>query len=289
MKKGLKLLLGLFGIVGCMMNISAQTCVDGPKKKINLQKAPDVIRLVSYNVGVFNKYIQDDYPLIANMIREIDADVVCLNELDSCATRTRGVFQLKHIANLMGEWDFFFGPAMPFQGGTYGEGIMVKESAIRKFFVPLPQAGGSEPRVLVVVELPDFVIATTHLDDISAAAQIEQVHVINRVMREYYGQSLKPVFLGGDLNADPDSKTLQELKKAWLVLSRTDIGTYPSDDPILCIDYFLQLDNGVICEVKNTHVLEHFESGDVRKASDHLPIMLDIQINYKIPSNKLGM
>ena len=31
----------------------------------------------------------------------------------------------------------------------------------------LPEAGGAEPRVLVVVELPDYVIATTHLDHVS--------------------------------------------------------------------------------------------------------------------------
>ena len=42
------------------------------------------IRLVTYNVGVFNKYIADDYPLVAGMMREIEADAVCLNELDSC-------------------------------------------------------------------------------------------------------------------------------------------------------------------------------------------------------------
>ena len=76
------------------------------------------------------------------MMREIGADAVCLNELDSCAVRTRGVFQLERVAGLMGGWDFCYGPAMPFQGGAYGEGVMTREPAVRKFFVPLPQAGG---------------------------------------------------------------------------------------------------------------------------------------------------
>ena len=55
----------------------------------------ETVRLVTYNAGTFNKYIADDYPLVAEMMREVGADAVCLNELDSCTTRTGGVFQLE--------------------------------------------------------------------------------------------------------------------------------------------------------------------------------------------------
>lgn len=61
----------------------------------------ETVRLVTYNAGTFNKYIADDYPLVAEMMREVGADAVCLNELDSCTTRTGGVFQLERIA---GPW-----------------------------------------------------------------------------------------------------------------------------------------------------------------------------------------
>lgn len=256
----------------------ARTAGSAPEGTEAPAKAPGVTRLVTYNVGVFNKYIRDDYRLVADMMREIGADAVCLNELDSCAVRTRGVFQLERVAGLMGGWDFCYGPAMPFQGGAYGEGVMTREPAVRKFFVPLPQAGGAEPRVLAVVELPRFVIATTHLDHVSAEAQVKQVREINRVMRERYGRSAKPVFLGGDLNAEPGSETLRELRRAWRVLSETDAGTYPSDGPTVCIDYFLQLDNGVACDVVDARVLDRFRAGDVSRASDHLPVMLDIKL-----------
>ena len=84
-----------------------------------------------------------------------------------------------------------------------------------------------QPRVLTVVELARYVIATTHLDHTSAAAQRDQVAVINRVMRERYAEASKPVFLGGDLNALPDSGTLRALQEAWTVLTPTDGGTYP--------------------------------------------------------------
>ena len=235
------------------------------------------VRLVTYNVGVFNKYVRDDYRLVAGLLREVRPDAVCLNELDSCTARTRGVFQLERIAGMMGGWDFRFGAAMPFDGGSYGEGVMTRERAVRKEAVALPEAGGAEPRVLVVVELPDYVIATTHLDHVSPEAQLEQVRTINREMMRRYGDSPKPVFLGGRSECrarfrDPPA-------------AGTDVagahpdrrGTYPSDEPEQCIDYLLQLRNGVRCEVTDARVLRRFGTGDVSRASDHLPVLLEVR------------
>ena len=79
-------------------------------------------------------------------------------------------------------------------------------------------------------------------------------------MRERYAEASKPVFLGGDLNALPDSGTLRALQEAWTVLTPTDGGTYPSHDPKKCIDYILQLDNGVSCETAGARVLHRFEA-----------------------------
>ena len=238
----------------------------------------ETVRLVTYNAGTFNKYIADDYPLVAEMMREVGADAVCLNELDSCTTRTGGVFQLERIARAMGGWDYRFGRAMPYRGGSYGVGVMTRERILDHVTVALPRGEGAEPRVLTVVELARYVIATTHLDHTSAAAQRDQVAVINRVMRERYAEASKPVFLGGDLNALPDSGTLRALQEAWTVLTPTDGGTYPSHDPKKCIDYILQLDNGVTCETVGARVLHRFEAGDAARASDHLPVLLEIRL-----------
>ena len=220
----------------------------------------ETVRLVTYNAGTFNKYIADDYPLVAEMMRE------------------GGVFQLERIARAIGGWDYRFGRAMPYRGGSYGVGVMTRERILDHFTVALPRGEGAEPRVLTVVELARYVIATTHLDHTSAAAQRDQVAVINRVMRERYAEASKPVFLGGDLNALPDSGTLRALQEAWTVLTPTDGGTYPSHDPKKCIDYILQLDNGVTCETAGARVLHCFGTGDVSRASDHLPVLLEIRL-----------
>ena len=244
-----------------------------PKKK-------GVTRLVTYNVGVFNKYVHDDYPMIVGMMQEIAADAVCMNELDSCTTRTGGVFQLGRVAELMGGWDCNYGAAMPYAGGKYGEGIVSREKAVRTFSVVLEKGAGAEPRVLVVSEFENFVLATTHLDHVSAEQQFVQAATINRIMQEEYGTSDKPVFLGGDMNATPDSETLRTLQTAWKVLTPGD-ATFSSRNPESCIDYIMQLRNGVSCKVVKARVLKEFRSGNVRDASDHLPVMLDVILPEK--------
>ena len=132
-------------------------------------KADGATRLVTYNVGVFTKYISDgSYQMIADMMTEGKADLVGISELDSCTVRTGRVFQLKKFAELMGkEWSYEYSRAMAYQGGAYGDGIASREKPVRTFAAPLPKGDGAEPRVMVVMEFEKYVFATTHLDHVS--------------------------------------------------------------------------------------------------------------------------
>ena len=240
----------------------------------------ETVRLVTYNAGTFNKYIADDYPLVAEMMREVGADAVCLNELDSCTTRTGGVFQLERIARAMGGWDYRFGRAMPYRGGSYGVGVMTRERILDHFTVALPRGEGAEPRVLTVVELARYVIATTHLDHVSSLAQAGQVDEINKVIEREFGGSKKPVFLGGDFNARPDSPTISKLKTDWTILTPHGASdfTHSSQAPDKCIDYILLWNgNGAKCEVVGTKIMLDFNKGDIKRASDHIPVLVDVK------------
>lgn len=96
-------------------------------------KSEGVTRLVSYNVGVFAKYAKSGYKMTARMMKELDADAVCMQELDSCTTRTKHVFQVKRFAELMG-WEYVYAKAMPYQGGYYGTGLACKDKNSEKIF-----------------------------------------------------------------------------------------------------------------------------------------------------------
>ena len=87
--------------------------------------------------------------------------------------------------------------------------------------------------------------------------------------------------LGGDMNATPSSETGKLLQKDWEILTITGFGTFPSDNPSKCIDYIMQLKGTPKCEVVGSQILRWFKSGDVTKASDHLPVMLDIKLPAK--------
>lgn len=244
-----------------------------PKKK------QGAIRLVSYNVGIFNKYIADDYELVAEMVKEMEADVVCLNELDSCTNRTRKVFQAKRIAEQIGEWHYCFGPAIEYDDGKYGEGLITKQEPIKQYYIPLPQNIGAEARVLAVMEFEEYVVASTHLDHVSAQAREVQAKTISEEMIKRYGDSNKRVFLGGDMNAAPETNVIDIFKKEWTILTGTSGRsnyTFSTMDPKACIDYIMMLNNGANVEVIHSQVITALKAGDVTQASDHFPVLLEV-------------
>ena len=57
----------------------------GSEEKAYYPKAAGSFRIMSYNVGNFSKYLpfNDNIDMIASMIKESEADVVALNEIDS--------------------------------------------------------------------------------------------------------------------------------------------------------------------------------------------------------------
>ena len=93
---------------------------------------------MTYNVGAICKFIGEDFTkednvkLIAEIVKESQADIVAYQELDSCNTRN-DYFQLEALAKATGEdWGYFYGPAIDYRGGKYGTGIAAnKKKAIK--------------------------------------------------------------------------------------------------------------------------------------------------------------
>lgn len=245
------------------------------------KKANGTIRIMSYNVGVFNKYLKDGYQEVANIIKEADADVMLFQELDSCATRTGGVYQLKQICSLLGkEWDYHYGAGLlKFQGGKYGVGIAADKAAKAKAAKNLNNYNDGERRGLAVLEFDNYVIGSTHLG-LKDEAQINQLKEITDFMKEKYGNSNKPILLGGDLNAASDFALIPELKKDWKILSTTSTATYSTEQDKYCIDYILVLNNSAASkvEVVNSKVVREAKSANVKTASDHYPVYVDVKI-----------
>lgn len=236
------------------------------------------LTLVQYNVGVFNKSDGSSIDVIARAVKEMDADAVTLNELDSCAIRTGGVYQLEAFARVMGGWNHHYASAMPFQGGAYGVGIASDPSLkiVRTGKVSLPRINGYEPRAMAVVEYEDFILASTHLD-LTPESRLAQVEVINHYMDSVYRDAVKPIFIGGDFNCEPDSEPILLMKKSWTILSVTSF-TYPSDNPRTCIDYIFVRPQGHKVTMRRAEVPSSLESVGLDVASDHLPVVVTLDV-----------
>ena len=240
------------------------------------------LRLAHYNVGAFNKTSESSVDVIADMMTEIGADVVSVNEVDSCATRTGQVDQLAKLAEKMGDWGCHYTPAMPFQGGAYGVGITYNPqlNLVKKDRVGLPELSGTEPRVLAVAEFEDFVFATCHLDYKNEETQLGQIAVINEYVDSVYGSADKPFFLCGDFNCKPESTPISVMQETWTLISATDL-TYPAVNPRKCIDFIFVRPGKTQVKVVGSKVYTDFTTGNVETASDHLPVVADVVIIKK--------
>lgn len=202
-----------------------------------------------------------DYDRTANVIIKNQPDVVALQELDSMTGRSGRKYQLGELANRTNYYPIF-GKAIDYDGGGYGVGMLVKEKPLNTKKIPLP---GEEPRVLLIVELENYVIACTHLD-LEEEARLASIPLIIEEAQRWQ----KPFILAGDWNDNPNSQVLKELKKYFTINSGNDF-TFPADEPNECIDYVATFNN---CQVKTLESVVI----DEPEASDHRPLLVKLQL-----------
>lgn len=236
------------------------------------REEPRHLTLMSYNVGVFSKYVEDATPGVARLILDQGATLVGLSELDSCNAR-HNVFQAEALARALGqEWEYHFTRAIPFRGGAYGDGVVSSKPILSRFRIALPQGEGAEARSVAVVETEDCVFASTHLDHVSSVAAMEQMRMINDWFTVVYSGYDKPVFLCGDFNVLPESEVIALAKESWTLLSGTEV-TFSTEKPSSCIDYVFALKEALPVEVEQCQVLRE----GTATLSDHFPILLTVK------------
>ena len=220
------------------------------------------VSVMSYNVRhCAGMDLVLDYDRTAAVIIQQQPDVVALQELDSMTARSEQHDQLGELARRT-QYHPVFGGAIEFDGGQYGVGILSHEIPLSMIRIPLP---GEEPRVLLVVELQDYVIACTHLD-LEEKQRLASVPLIMKEAQRWQ----KPFILAGDWNDIPDSELIEEMTKFFNIHSSID-ATYPADKPTECIDYIATFNNWTV-EVLESHVINE------PAASDHRPIVARLQL-----------
>ena len=227
------------------------------------------LKLMSYNIrnakGMDNvRNVQR----IVNVINNEAPDVVAVQELDSMTTRSSQTFVLAEITERT-QMHASYAPAIDFQGGKYGIGILSKDKPLDIQTYPLP--GREEKRMLMVAEFKDYFFACTHLS-LTEEDRLTSLEIIKNSVKS----NQKPFFLAGDLNDTPNSKFIQALQEEFLILTNTKKPTYPAPEPKETIDY-------IAAWKGNTDNFANLSAQVVEEplASDHRPLTVQLRMSMK--------
>ena len=209
-----------------------------------------------------------NFQRIANVISNEAPDVVAIQELDSMTTRSGQKFVLNEIAERT-QMHASYAPAISFQGGKYGIGILSRKKPLDIHSYPLP--GREEARMLMVAEFEDYFFACTHLS-LTEEDRLASLDIIKKSV----GKSDKPYFLAGDLNDTPDSKFIKALQQDFQVLTNLKKPTFPAPEPKETIDYIAAWKHRTN-NFANLSAQVHEEP----LASDHRPLSVQLRTAMK--------
>ncbi|PWD98888.1 endonuclease/exonuclease/phosphatase family protein [Marinilabilia rubra] len=215
---------------------------------------------------------------VAKVINRYKPDFVALQEVDSMTNRSAGLNegtpfnQVAKLAEMTGMYGYF-GKAIDFSNGGYGEGILSKEELSYKVHeLHIPEGG--EGRALIQVKYQKsngetIIFAGTHLChqfDKNRKAQ-------SKAICQIYKHSDAAVILGGDFNFQPGTKPYKILAKCFddaAKIKGNPENTIPFHAPEQRIDYIFisQNTNWIVKDVK---VIRN-------NASDHMPVLVTLSL-----------
>jgi endonuclease/exonuclease/phosphatase family metal-dependent hydrolase len=241
-------------------------------------------RLLTYNVhrclGVDKKL---DVARIADVIAEQSPDIVCLQELDVRRARTGHVDQCAHLAERLA-MAFHFNPALAVESELYGDALLTPwpETLVRKGALPTVRGiPGLEPRgavwAAVQIDGARLNVINTHLGLVPREQRLQAAALVGT---DWLGapEAVGPTILCGDFNATSITRPYQTLVRRLDDAQRRlglkpSLKTFPSTFAAIRIDHVF-----VSPEIRVTGVSVP-NSPLARAASDHLPLVVDFEID----------
>lgn len=233
------------------------------------------VRVLTYNIhhgeGIDGQF---DLERIAKVIRESRADIVALQEVDQRTKRVGGVDTLATLAQLTQRRPLF-GKSMSYEGGEYGNALLVRGNILRHSVHPIPTTPNREPRSILRAEVrlrdcahPILVMAT-HWDHQSQSDRMAGAELANQLANE---SPDLPAILAGDFNANPSNAAVKMLSGTWMISGAgAELHTYPVQQPKIQIDYILVRPTSA-WTLREVKVLPEL------LASDHRPLLATLRL-----------
>ncbi|MDE5414838.1 endonuclease/exonuclease/phosphatase family protein [Alkalihalobacterium chitinilyticum] len=241
---------------------------------------PFKLRVLSFNIrhglGTDRRV---DLHRIAKIIKQSDADIIGLNEVDkSFSKRSHFIDQASWLAEQL-QMEYVFAPAISIQSKKveqreYGNALFsrfpIKHS---KSHIVRLRPFLCEPRSIIdaTIQINQTLVKTlvTHFSLHPLLRKKQMKKLVEEANSEH------PTILMGDLNCRPYSRDYREIAKYFHNTCdkriKKELGTFPSRRPKVQLDYIFVNDK---FEVIYSDVITTY-----KEASDHLPITSLIKLN----------
>lgn len=222
------------------------------------------LRLMTYNIKNANG-MDDvcDFQRIADVINHIHPEVVALQELDSMTHRSGQKYVLGEIAGRT-QMHAYFAPAIDYDGGKYGIGLLTKEIPVSLKTMTLP--GREEARALIMAEFDNYIYCCTHL------SLTEEDRMASLELIKDFAAAHKNLFPGRRPECRTRIRIHKYLQQDFQILSDVNQHTFPAPAPTETIDYITALKQNMkgftvtSAQVVNEPV-----------ASDHRPLVVVLE------------
>jgi len=230
-----------------------------------------------------------DFERVANVILDLDADIIALQEVETPATIVDGAIALVHRLGEQG-YQAVHGPTIRSKRGSYGNVLLSRLPVMRHFGHDLSQAG-REPRGLIEAHLSlngcvagqsvrprgqELRCWATHLGLRRWERRRQIERMVERIARDRRGEALQsPVILLGDFNVWNRRPRALRLLEEHLEAAPLR-ATYPSYWPLLPLDR-IWFGGGL-----RVQRLEVLKTRAARIASDHLPLRATLMLSGTI-------
>jgi endonuclease/exonuclease/phosphatase family metal-dependent hydrolase len=251
---------------------------------------PTPVSVMSYNIHIAKGTDRKlDLDRIAQVIRQSNADLVSLQEVDKNSSRTKFTDQAKLLAQSL-DMNYVFAPAVetgtPENPSHYGIAILSRFTIKSSQKYLLAVAPSHEQRVCLatVIEIngTEYNFLATHLDHKKTEMRLAQVRDVLAAADKTKG----PVIIAGDFNclppipdqddarrdhSRPVSMVLEKYQSAFDLAGSGNGATFSKGRKI---DYIF-VSPDLAQKVKNARVIRD----DLTKvASDHLPLIAELEL-----------